>query len=198
MLCIENKWLGFASVLTLLVIGLPFSVVPAVGQCCGGAQNSVSHSHDGRFRVEAMSLTGTGHHNHGPYKFRFRTLRIGPNEETEEIGVFERAWDTDSHFSMTVCVSPTGNGFALGSSLEDPILFFSPKGTILAKLDNYLSPNIHCRRKSDPPGVPAFRENSIRPTDDQSVVAVVSYYRSRNPVDLESEAQCCGQEAPWN
>ena len=151
MLCIENKWLRFASVLTLLVIGLPFSVAPAVGQCCGGAQNSITHSHDGRFRVEAMSLTGTGHHNHGPYKFRFRTLRIGPNEEIEEIGVFERNWDTDSHFSMTVCVSPTGNGFALGSSLEDPILFFSPNGTILAKLDNYLSPNIHCRRKSDSP-----------------------------------------------
>ena len=150
-MCLKQTLSRFAAACTLLLLGLPCSVVPSFGQCCGGAQNSVTHSHNGRFRVEAMSLTGTGHHNHGPYKFRFRTLRIDPNGETEEIGVFERAWDTDKHFSMTVCVSPTGNGFALGSNLEDPILFFSPNGTILAKIDNYLSQTIHCRRKGDSP-----------------------------------------------
>lgn len=141
----------FAATFSFLLIGLPCSCLPAVAQCCGGAQNSVTHSYDGRFRVEAKSLTGTGHHNHGPYKFQFRTLRIDPNGETEEIGAFERSWDTDKHFGMTVCVSPTGNGFALGSTLEDPILFFAPNGTVLAKIDNYLSLEIHCRRKGDSP-----------------------------------------------
>ncbi|MDB4371171.1 hypothetical protein N9Z44_03625 [Mariniblastus sp.] len=133
-----------------LVIGLPCSVAPAVAQCCLGAQNSVTHSRDGRFRVEAISLTGTGHGNHGPYKFRFRTLRIAPNGETEEIGVFERAWDTDNHFNMAVCVSPTGNGFALSSSLENLILFFAPNGTVLAKLEEH-KPSIKCPCKNNTP-----------------------------------------------
>ncbi|MGI9441585.1 MAG: hypothetical protein ACR2N1_03920 [Rubripirellula sp.] len=150
-MCLKQTLPRFVAVCTLLLLGLPCSVVPSFGQCCGGAQNSVTHSHDGRFRVEAVSLTGTGHSSHGPYKFRFRTLRIDPNGEAEEIGVFERVWDTDKHFGMTVCVSPTGNGFALGSNLEDPILFFSPTGTILAKIDKYLSLEIHCRRKGDSP-----------------------------------------------
>ncbi len=140
----------FAVAFMFVLIGMACSVVPAVAQCCFGAENSVTHSRDGRFRVEATSLTGTGHRNHGPYEFRFRTLRIAPNGETEEIGVFERAWDTDNHFNMAVCVSPTGNGFALSSSLEAPILFFAPNGTVLAKIEENKA-SIKCPCKDNTP-----------------------------------------------
>lgn len=150
-MCFERILPEVVRACTALLMWLSFSVVPAQGQCCGGAQNSVTDSHDGRFRVEAISLTGTGHGSHGPYKFRFRTLRMNPEGKAEEIGCFERAWDTDNHFSMTVCVSPTGNGFALGSNFEEPILFFAPDGAILAKVDNYLSPSINCWKKGDSP-----------------------------------------------
>ena len=146
---LKNTYQMYASAFTLVLIGMVCSVVPAVSQCCFGAQNSVTHSRDGRFRVEAISLTGTGHSCHGPYKFRFRTLQIAPHGKTEEIGVFERAWDTDNHFNMAVCVSPTGNGFALSSSLEDPILFFAPNGTVLAKIEQD-QPNIVCNKDRTP------------------------------------------------
>ena len=135
-----------AMLFSLTLIGMACGAISADGQCCGGAYDSVAHSHGGRFRVEATSLTGTGHSSHGPYKFRFRTLRTDPNGKTELVGVFDRFWDNDHHFSMTVCVSPTGNGFALSTSLEKSILFFSPDGTVLAEIGGYTSAAIkHCK-----------------------------------------------------
>ena len=48
--------------------------------------------------------------------------------------------------SSIVCVSPTGNGFALSTSLEKSILFFSPDGTVLAEIGGYTSAAIkHCK-----------------------------------------------------
>lgn len=139
-----------ASVSAILLVSLAYSAVPTFAQCCLGAQNSVTNSHDGRYRVEATSLTGTGHAVHGPYKFRFRTLRLNGEGEMEEIGIFEREWDTRNHFSMTICVSPTGNGFALSSSLEAPVHFFAPDGTILSSIDNHESQTIHWVRDGHP------------------------------------------------
>ena len=141
---------GIISVSAMVLVGVGFSPSRSFGQCCFGAQNSVSESYDGRFRVEATSLTGTGHHIHGPYKFRFRALQVDPSGETEELGVFERAWATDKHFIMSVFVSPTGNGFALSTSLEQPIHFFAPDGTILATIDGQKSEEISCGSKGQP------------------------------------------------
>lgn len=134
--------------LGLVHFGLTGGSMPAIGQCCGGASDSVVYSPDGRFRVEATSLTGTGHSSHGPYRYRFRTLRVGPGGETEVVGVFDRAWNNDNHFGMTICVSPTGNGFALSTTLEKSILFMSPDGEILAKIDEHASAAIKPCKKN--------------------------------------------------
>lgn len=147
---LTNTFQRFASTFTAVLIGLACWVEPAAGQCCGGAQNLVTDSLGGRFRVEATSLTGTGHTAHGPYKFRFRTLRVGADGETEEIGVFDRAWNTEKHFTMTVGVSPTGNGFALSSAFEAKILFFAPDGTILATIEEN-DPSIVCACQDNTP-----------------------------------------------
>lgn len=138
------------SLFVIVLVGIGFSPSRSFGQCCLGAQNIVAESHDGRFRVEATSLTGTGHHIHGPYKFHFLTLRVDPNGETEELGVFERKWVTDRHFQMSIFVSSTGNGFALSTSLEKPIHFFAPDGIVLATIDGQKSAEISCRRKGHP------------------------------------------------
>lgn len=137
--------------LFMILLGLRYSALPVLGQCCGGAQDIVARSHDGRYQVEAISLTGTGHQCHGPYHYRFRTLRLGAEGEAEQLGVFERAWDKDNHFSMRLCVSPTGNGFALHSALDDPIFFFSPNGTLLAKIADHRGLELHCWNERDPP-----------------------------------------------
>ena len=142
---------NLVALLVLAIIGTISLEAVAVGQCCLGAQNSVTESHDGRFRVEATSLTGTGPRCHGPYKFRFRTLKIGEDGRPDEIGRFEREWDTTAHFNMTVCVSPTGNGFALSSSLEAPVIFFAPDGTILAAIDGHAQQSISWGREGHAP-----------------------------------------------
>ncbi len=141
---------GIFSFSAIVLVGVGFSPSRSFGQCCFGAQNSVAESHDGRFRVEATSLTGTGHHIHGPYKFRFHTLRVGPNGKTKELGVFERKWATDRHFQMSIFVSPTGNGFALSTSLEKPIHFLAPDGIVLATIDGQKSAEISCGRRGHP------------------------------------------------
>lgn len=120
-------------------------------QCCLGAQNSAETSHGGQYVVEATSLTGTGHPNHGPYRFRFRTLRVGSDGTREQIGVFERAWDTREHFGMTIAVSPSGNGFAMSSSLEEPVLFFTPDGQIVATISGHESQTMSWSRAGLPP-----------------------------------------------
>ena len=151
MLSFLKNRLSCAITSLLLLQGLHSSAIPAIAQCCGGAQNIIATSHDGRYQVEATSLTGTGHHCHGPYHYRFRTSRISANGEPEPLGVFERAWDKDNHFSMTICVSPTGNGFAIGSTFDDPILFFSPEGTLLAKIAGHQGLHLHRWNERDPP-----------------------------------------------
>src|SRR5262245_28284159 len=108
--------------------------VPLAAQCCLGAQNVTATSCDGRFRVEAISRTGTGPTSHGPYCFAFHTLRVGADGKAEPIGAFERSWDTHADFTMQVYVSPTGNGFLLSTSLEEDLLFLSPAGTELRRV----------------------------------------------------------------
>ena len=120
---------------TIVVVSLLALLAAASpAQCCLGAQDAEVDSPGGRYRVEAISQTGTGHAAHGPYRFLFRTLRFGLDGEPELIGEFERAWDSRAHFSMQIAVSPTGNGFLLGSSLEQGLRFFAPDGTVLCEI----------------------------------------------------------------
>ncbi|MEM7561053.1 MAG: hypothetical protein AAF394_18160, partial [Planctomycetota bacterium] len=99
------------ALVAFLVLGT--SLEHADAQCCLGAQDIVSTSIDGQYRVSADSLTGTGPKAHGPYHFRFRFQKKSELGKYEQLHQFELKWDTHAHFGMKLMVSPTGNGFAV-------------------------------------------------------------------------------------
>ena len=106
----------------------------ASAQCCLGAQDSSHTSANGRYRVRATSQTGTGPQAHGPYRFAFAYEERDGDGSWRGLGSFERSWDTDAHFSMTVCASPTGNGFLLSTSMDDTVVLLSRDGRTLRDL----------------------------------------------------------------
>lgn len=120
--------------LPLLAVGALRAAVGSPAQCCLGAQNADVLSADGRYRVVATSMNGTGPSSHGPYDFRFTTYRVVADGEDEVLGTFQRRWDSCEHFWMDLRVSPTGNGFLLGGSLQADLEFLAPDGTVLRSL----------------------------------------------------------------
>ena len=103
---LERTILTPARSFSLLLFGMACWVLQANGQCCGGASKSITDSCNDLFRVEAISLSGARHASHGPYKFRFRTLRLGLNGNTKVLGVFYQAWNDDAHFNNDrLCIS---------------------------------------------------------------------------------------------
>lgn len=114
-----------ASALALLAQGR------ALAQCCLGAQDCEHIADNGRYRVRATSQTGTGPQAHGPYRFAFAYEEKGQDGAWRTIGAFERRWDTDAHFSMAVCASPTGNGFLLSTSMDDRVVLLGKDGRTL-------------------------------------------------------------------
>lgn len=106
----------------------------ASAQCCLGAQDCDHTAHNGRYRVRATSQTGTGPQAHGPYRFAFAYEERDADGSWRELGAFERSWDTKAHFSMTVCASPTGNGFLLSTSMDDTVVLLSRDGRTLRDL----------------------------------------------------------------
>lgn len=117
-----------------LVVSFAAALAPAAAQCCLGAQDCHEQSVGGEFHVDARSTLGTGPHVHGPYTFEFVTWRTTTDGRREELGRFERTWDTRAHFSMRVFVSPTGNGFLLDTSLAQDLLFLAPDGSELRRV----------------------------------------------------------------
>ena len=108
---------------------------PAQTQCCLGAQHVDGISPGGRYRVHGESLDGTGIGAHGPYRFRF-TGNLRHDGMLSSTLNFERTWDSKSHFGMTLYVSPSGNGFAIRSSLEDGLTLYGPMGQALWHLES--------------------------------------------------------------
>ncbi len=96
-------------------------------QCCLGARNLSAESVGGEFRVDAKSLTGTGIDVHGPYHYRFGFSRRTTDGDYEEQSSFEWKWETTTHFTMELFVSPTGNGFAVEFP-TDQLTFFRNDG----------------------------------------------------------------------
>lgn len=128
------NWLIWFALTAIVLSHLP-------GQCCLGAQNDSVLSSNGRYRVEARSLKGTGPSNHGPYHFRFTMYRVAeeardgkPASKDIELGTFERQWDSRAHFQMQIVVSPTGNGFLFGCSMQEQVQFLGRKGRVLRDL----------------------------------------------------------------
>ena len=107
---------------------------PANAQCCLGAQDCEHIAENGRYRVRATSQTGTGPRSHGPYRFAFVYEALDADGSWRALGSFERRWETDAHFSMTVCASPTGNGFLLSTSMDDTVVLLSRDGRTLRDL----------------------------------------------------------------
>lgn len=125
------SWLIWFAAMVVALSHLP-------GQCCLGAQNTSVLSSNGRYRVEATSLTGTGHQSHGPYHFRFTMYRVAekardgkPATKDAELGTFERQWDSRAHFHMQIVVSPTGNGFLFGCPMQPQVQFLGRRGRVL-------------------------------------------------------------------
>ena len=104
---------------------------PANAQCCLGAQDCEHLAENGLYRVRATSQTGTGPRSHGPYRFAFVYEALDADGAWRALGSFERRWETDAHFSMTVCASPTGNGFLLSSAMDRTVQLISPDGHTL-------------------------------------------------------------------
>ena len=102
----------------------------ASAQCCLGAQDVGATSENGLFRVEAVSLTGTGPQHHGPYHYEFRWLdRV--NGEFTVNAKFEVRYATTHHFSMNLYVSPAGNGFLVDTPISPEIVFYHRSGQVL-------------------------------------------------------------------
>lgn len=106
----------------------------ATAQCCLGAQDCEHTADNGRYRVRATSQTGTGPQAHGPYRFAFVYEERDAVGSWRSLGSFERSWDTKTHFSMTVCASPTGNGFLLSTSMDDTVVLLSRDSRMLRDL----------------------------------------------------------------
>lgn len=132
---------------------LALLIAPLQAQCCVGAQDQNVLSSNGRYRVVAKSLTGTGPGSHGPYHFRFTTYRVGEGDQKAiELGAFERHWDSRAHFHMEVIVSPTGNGFVLGCPMQQEVQFFAPDGRMLREINCGFGQHVdsygHLRKKT--------------------------------------------------
>jgi hypothetical protein len=106
----------------------------ASAQCCLGAQNGESVSDNGRYRVRATSQTGTGPTSHGPYRFTFTFDEKNEAGAWIQRGAFERTWETDAHFSMTLRALSTGNGFLLSMSMDNTVQLIAHDGSVLHDL----------------------------------------------------------------
>jgi len=111
----------------LILLGLSGAVS---AQCCLGAQNVISTSKNGVFRVEAVSLTGTGPQRHGPYRYQFRWSDMIHGEFTPS-ATFEVGYATTNHFNMALYVSPAGNGFLVDTNISPEIVFYHRSGQVL-------------------------------------------------------------------
>jgi len=132
---------------------LSLLIAPLQAQCCVGAQDQSALSSNGRYRVVAKSLTGTGPGSHGPYHFRFTTYRVGNDDKKDtELGTFDRHWDSRAHFHMEVIVSPTGNGFVLGCPMQEAVQFCAPDGRVLREMNGAFGQQVdsydHLRKKT--------------------------------------------------
>jgi hypothetical protein len=133
---------------SLAAFAFSYLVTPLRGQCCLGAQDQSVLSSNGRFRVVATSLTGTGPQHHGPYDFRFTMYRVaepardgGLVSKDVELGTFVRHWASREHFQMVIVVSPTGNGFLLGCSMQQEVQLLGHTGRVLR---NIVCPEVQC------------------------------------------------------
>ncbi len=147
-----------AKIGVLVVLLFSASWLPA--QCCLGAQNAQVHTQDKRFLVKAISLSGTGTGNHGPYHYRFLFLVRSKSGQFLETGRFERCYLTREHFQMTILPSPSGNGFFVRGPSESGFTFFGPAGQNLGgftlsdsfwfSVDDSTKPTDDQDSKSDP------------------------------------------------
>jgi hypothetical protein len=109
---------------------------PAMAQCCLGAQNGKAVSKNGRYKVEATSMTGTGPRFHGPYQFKYTWSELDDTGKFQETHSFEVKYESTNHFRMGVLVSPTGNGFWVETSIaERSLVFYSKTGKKLRGYD---------------------------------------------------------------
>ena len=99
-------------------------------QCCAGAQDVSVTSKNGVFRVDAVSLTGTGPQHHGPYRYQFR-WSDKVNGDFKPSATFEVGYATTDHFGMALYVSPAGNGFLVVTSISPEIVFYHRTGQVL-------------------------------------------------------------------
>lgn len=140
-----------------------------LAQCCVGAYDQDVVSSNGRYRVVAKSQNGTGPGSHGPYHFKFTTFRVADKPKDGkaappdvELGSFERRWNSRAHFNMEIVVSPTGNGFVLGGSMQKEVHFFGPDGRALREIKcgggrgQYVDSYDHLRKKT------AAQKHSVR------------------------------------
>jgi hypothetical protein len=116
-------------IVALLSIATAAECAPA--QCCIGAQHVAALSANGRYRVQAISLVGTGFQHHGPYAHRFRMeeLREG---HWRELGAFDARWETDEHFALELHVSSTGNGVLIDMNGSPTLDFRTARGELVA------------------------------------------------------------------
>ncbi|MBK9386154.1 MAG: hypothetical protein IPN34_15180 [Planctomycetes bacterium] len=103
----------------------------ARAQCCLGAQNVSAISANGRFRVQAISVVGTGIQHHGPYVYRLR-MEARSEGSWRELGVFDLRWETREHFGLELYVSSTGNGVLIDMSGSPNLEFRTARGELVA------------------------------------------------------------------
>ena len=116
---------SFAAI-AILVLGMSLAA-----QESNGAQDQTATS--GHYRVRAESLTGIGPKSNGPYHFRFTCEEAGLGTY-HQLGTFERTWNTRASFRMSLVMSPSGNGFLLGTSMDHKVLLLGCDGRVLADL----------------------------------------------------------------
>ena len=122
-----------SAVWTLIALALVLET-PAAAQCCYGAQHVRATTEDGRFRVEARSLSGTGMPGpHGPYRFRFTSLVAKSGGGWTPVASFEKTFDTRDHFNLFLIPSPLGNGFLMQGPHEQSLTLYGPEGQILTR-----------------------------------------------------------------
>lgn len=121
----------------LAVLTVLASTSAASAQCCIGAQDVSATSKNGMFRVEALSLTGTGLQQHGPYRYRFRWSDKVDGEFAVR-AEFEVGYDTKAHFNMALYVSPAGNGFLVDTGIAPEIVFYHRSGQVLRTYEREL------------------------------------------------------------
>lgn len=112
---------------TFAVLAAILASSPAFAQCCRGAQNAEALSKNSLYKVEAVSLTGTGFAKHGPYHYRFKWSEKN-SRGFEEKSSFEVKSDSTAHFSVGIWISPAGNGFLLDLSPAPKITFHGTTG----------------------------------------------------------------------